>query len=47
MSRNGKGLWGGGGGALKAVLEQGMAVRIDGHLEGMEERGEADGRNGT
>ena len=36
-----------GAGALKAVLEQGMAVRIDGHLEEMAERGEADRRNGS
>ena len=31
--------------ALKAVLEQGMAARIDCHLEEMAERGEADRRN--
>ena len=30
--------------ALKAVLEQGMAARIDRHLEEMAERGEADRR---
>ena len=33
--------------ALKEVLEQGMAERIDGHLEAMAERGEADRRNGS
>ena len=33
--------------ALKGVLEQGMAGRIDRHLEEMAERGEADRRNGS
>ena len=33
--------------ALKGVLEQGMAARIDRHLEEMAERGEADRRNGS
>ena len=33
--------------ALKAVLEQGIAARIDRHLEEMAEGGEADRRNGS
>ena len=33
--------------ALKGVLEQGMAGRIDRHLEEMAEPGEADRRNGS
>ena len=33
--------------ALKGVLEQGMAARIDGYLAEMAERGEADRRNGS
>ena len=33
--------------ALKGVLERGMAARIDGHLEEMARRGEADRRNGS
>ena len=43
----GRGLPGGRALALKAVLEQGMAARIDRHLEEMAERGEADRRNGS
>ena len=43
----GEDYWEAGALALKTVLEQGMAARIDRHLEGMAERGEADRRNGS
>lgn len=36
-----------GAAALKGVLEQGMAARVDRHLDEMAERGEADRRNGS